>query len=164
VAKDISEGMTLYTWDVFKILLDYEVNRSRRYPSPLSLIDISLESNPISPEAIEAAETKIASLLNSHLRSADIPAHFNHDYFVLLPTTNESGGRAVCERLLSVFKTDLLTEQEGAFPSLSAYMGLATNLGGPDLSAEILIQQAGSALKHALAESSKNYVSYSELK
>lgn len=161
--KDDTQGMTLYSWDVFKILLDYEVNRSQRYPSPLTLLDMAIEPQPNTPEIIKAAQATIASLLNSRLRSADIPAHFKEDYFVLLPTTDEPGGRAVCERLLSLFKGSF-TAAEGESYTLTARIGLTTNLGGSNLSAEVLIQQAGSALNHTRSQSSKSYVSYSELK
>ncbi|MBI3739638.1 MAG: diguanylate cyclase [Chloroflexi bacterium] len=160
--KDDAQGMTLYSWDVFKILLDYEVNRSQRYPNPLTLLDMSIEPQPNTPEIVKAAETNIAVLLNSRLRSADIPAHFKEDYFVLLPITDEPGGRAVCERMLSIFKGPFATEHGEPY-TLSVRIGLTTSLGGSNLSAEVLIQQASSALKNALSQSSKLYVSYSDL-
>lgn len=161
--KDVAQGMMLYSWDVFKILLDYEVNRSQRYPNPLTLLDLFIEPKPLSPEIAQAAQSNIAFLLNSHLRSADIPAHFKDDYFILLPITDEVGGRAVCERMLSIFKGPFATEHGESY-TLSARIGLTTSLGGADLSAEILIQQASSALKHARAQNSKLYISYSEIK
>ena len=160
--RDDSQGMTLYSWDVFKILLDYEVNRSQRYPNPLSLLNMTIESQPNTPEIARAAEAQIAVLLNTRLRSADIPAHFKEDYFVLLPTTDESGGCAVCERMLSIFKGPF-TAESGESYTLALRIGLTTSLGGSNLSAEVLIQQASSALKNARSQSSKLYVSYSDL-
>lgn len=160
--RDDAQGMTLYSWDVFKILLDYEVNRSQRYPNPLTLLNMAVETAPNTPEIARAAEANIAVLLNSRLRSADIPAHFKDDYFILLPITDEPGGRAVCERMLSIFKGPFATERGESY-TLTLRIGMTTNLGGGNLSSEILIQQASSALKHARAQSSKVYVSYSEI-
>jgi hypothetical protein len=157
--NDPSHGTMLYSWDVFKILLDYEVHRCQRYPGPLSLLDMIVESKEQPPDVIQA---NVATILNSHLRSADVPARFQDEFFVLLPGTSESGGRAVCERLLSLFEGPFPVEPGKSY-SLSARMGLTTHPGGPDLAAEVLLQQASSALKHTRSQDLKRYVLYSEL-
>ncbi len=160
---NVEKGLVLYGWDVFKILLDYEINRSRRYPSPVTLLEISLEPIPNSADIVSAAHEKVAGLISSHLRSADIPARFQNDYFILLPTTNEAGGRAVCERLLSLFASSFSTES-GTPYTLSVLIGYTTNPGGESLSSEVFLQQANAALHQAKKQNLKSYISYHEFK
>jgi hypothetical protein len=40
--KMISRGEEVYSSDVFEILFEYEVSRSQRYPTPLSLLLIEM--------------------------------------------------------------------------------------------------------------------------
>ncbi|MBI2757085.1 MAG: diguanylate cyclase [Chloroflexi bacterium] len=161
--RDQSQGADLYSYDVFQILLDYEINRSQRYPSPLTLLDIFIIPPPgQTPELRQAMDSAVASMLNSHLRSADIPARKGDQYLILLPTTDEKGGRSVCARLLYIFK-NLPSEETKLTFNLAAYIGLASHHGGPDLSGDILVQQAASALNHTRQQNIPAYAAYSDI-
>ena len=160
--RDLSRGTELYSREVFQILLDYEVNRSQRYPSPLSLLDMVLLPGQQTTAVQEALDATIPAILNTHLRSADIPAKTSNQYLVLLPTTDESGGRAASERLLSLFK-GLLQAESGVTFSVSAFIGISSHPGGLDLSGDILLQQASAALTHARQQGISTYTSYSDI-
>jgi hypothetical protein len=56
----------------------------------------------LNEEALVSASSVFATALNAHLRSVDIPFRTKNIFTVLLPTSNEHGAHAVCERLLSV--------------------------------------------------------------
>jgi len=160
--RDPSNNIQLYNREVFEILLAYEMNRSQRYPSPICLLNILISPGRQTTENQQAMDAEISAQLNSHLRSADIPAKIEDQYFVLLPTTDERGGRAVSERILSVFK-GLLRSEAGTTFSVSVFIGLSFHPGGTDLSSAILKQQASSALKHAHQQGLPTYTVYSDI-
>jgi predicted signal transduction protein with EAL and GGDEF domain len=160
--KDLPNKIQLYNREVFDVLFEYEINRSQRYPNSISLLNIMIIPGEENPEIQEAMDSEISTLLNTHLRSADIPAKTGDQYLILLPITDENGGRSVCERLLSVFK-GLIRSETGITFSVSAYIGLAFHPGGIGLSSTILIQQAASALKHARQQGLPTYTAYSDI-
>jgi hypothetical protein len=161
--KNPSNEIQLYNREVFEVLMEYEIIRSQRYPNPICLMNILIIPGQLATESQQAMDAEIFALLNSHLRSADIPAKTGDEYLILLPTTDESGGRAVSERILSVFK-GLLRSKAGVTFSVSVYIGLAFHPGGADLSSAILNQQAASALKHAHQQGLPTYTAYSDIK
>ena len=102
----------MYTNDVFQILLDYEIARSKRYPSPLTLLQIEMTPSAFSAEALSAAPGIFSSALNAHLRSVDIPSKTGNIFMLLLPNSDKHAAQAVCERLLSVFRNKFETPRE----------------------------------------------------
>jgi PleD family two-component response regulator len=159
---DPSNEIQLYNREVFEVLLEYEINRSQRYPSPISLLNVLIIPSQQAPKSQQTMDAEISAQLNSHLRSADIPTKLGDQYLILLPTTDERGGRSVCERILSVFK-GLLRSETGAMFSVSVFIGIAFHPGGADLSSAILKQQAASALKHAHQQGLSTYTAYSDI-
>ena len=99
----------MYSSDVFQILFDYEISRSKRYPSPLTLIQLEMTPTAISAEALSAAPEIFSTALNTHLRSVDIPSKAGNIFTLLLPNSDKHGAHAVCERLLSVFRNKFET-------------------------------------------------------
>jgi hypothetical protein len=96
--KMISRGEEVYSTEVFEILFQYEVSRSKRYPAPLSLLQIESTPSALSEDELQNASAIFAAKINSHIRSVDIPSKIGNSLKVLLPTTDEAGARAVCER------------------------------------------------------------------
>jgi len=162
MTKKIIRGDQLYGEDVFWVLFDYEVTRSQRYPSPLTLIKIEMTPSADDPAINRAAATVFTAELSSHLRLADIPTGEGNSYHILLPTTDENGGRAVCERLLSVFRNRFNTS-EGESITLSLNMGLASHPGGAALTVEQLLQGAEKALQRSRQEGPNTYAAFSDL-
>lgn len=160
--KEISRGNEIYGEDVFQILTEYEISRPNRYPAPLTMLHIEITPSALDKGTLRAAPKLFASALNAHLRSVDIPSGMEHNYWVLLPTTDASGARAVCERLLSVFRNKFDT-REGNSIFFSLNIGAATHQGGPPLTSEILFKQAESALKKSKTKGANTYVFFSEI-
>lgn len=155
--KTLSRSEDLYDGSVFKILMEYEVTRSNRYPAPLSLMQIEIISTAIDEKTRSAAPSLFASALNSHLRSVDIPSNTGNRFKILLPTTNEAGARAVCERLLSVFRTKFNT-QDGTSIAFTLNIGCTAHSGGESLTNEILLEKSETALKQATLKGPNTYV------
>lgn len=151
----------VYDESIFKLLLDYEVARSQRYANPLSLLRIGLAL--INPTHVEAANAPIAlaNILNVRLRRADIPARIGNDFVVLLPNTNETNARIVCERLLRITVGTQRTSL-GLTTRVTICIGLASHGGGPNLNGERLMYEAESALKQARAVGPQTYRAYTD--
>lgn len=151
----------VYEEGVFKLLLDYEVARSQRYASPLSLLRIGLAL--INPTQVEMANAPLAlaQILNARLRRADIPARSGNDFVVLLPNTNELNARKVCERLLRITVGTQRTTL-GLTTRITICIGLASHGGGPNLNGERLMHEAESALKQARTVGPQTYRAYTD--
>ncbi|MEW6406127.1 MAG: diguanylate cyclase [Chloroflexota bacterium] len=158
----LSTGDELYTEDVFWVLFDYEVTRSQRYPAPLTLIHIETAPSVGDASLLRAATSVFNAALNSHLRSADISSGDGKIYRILLPTTNEEGGRAVCDRLISIFH-NRFQSREGETIIFTINIGMASHPGGSTLLKEDLLAQAEKALRQAQLKGSNTYLAYSDL-
>jgi len=136
----------IYSEEAFHIIMEHEILRSIRYPSPTSLI--YLEMTPHGPnEKIPASASSIfETTINLYLRSVDIPARYGTGYLILLPSTNEMGARALCKRLMMIFEKEFETE-EGKAVKFLLQVGVASHDGGPTLMKETLIQKAERSLQ-----------------
>jgi diguanylate cyclase (GGDEF)-like protein len=151
----------IYDESVFKLLLDYEVARSQRYGNPLSLLRIGLAL--VNPTHVEAdnAPVALANTLNVRLRQSDIPARIGNDFIVLLPNTNETAARIVCERLLRITVGTQRTSL-GLATRVTICIGLAIHGGGSNLHGERLMHEAESALRQARAVGPQTYRAYTD--
>ena len=147
----------VYNIDVFQILLTYEIARSKRYAAPMTLIQIEAKPTAFVPEALKAAPLIFSSVLNAHLRSADIPARSGNLFTLLLPNSDKHGALAVCERLLSMFKSKL-EDPAGNPVTFTIHMGVTTHPGGEGLTKELILEKAGEALKQSKLKGPNTYV------
>jgi hypothetical protein len=155
--KITSLNEDVYNSDVFQILLEYEISRSKRYPSPLTLIQVEMTPYTSNPEALSAAPAIFSTALNTHLRSVDIPSKAGNIFMLLLPNSDRHGAQAVCERLLSVFKNKFETP-EGNSVTFSLFVGSTTHAGGETISSETVLQKAEEALKQSRLKGANTYV------
>lgn len=155
------EMTSIYDEDVFKILMEYEIKRSQRYASPISLLRIKLISGHSDLTDSQSPSAALAIMLNTRLRKADIPSKIGNEVFVLLPATDETSARAVCSRMLRVTH-GTFTAPLGFTSPLSICIGLASHPGGEGLSAERLMQEAELALREARAHGAQTYSTFSD--
>lgn len=160
--KTLSRGDEFYNEDVFWVLFDYEVTRSQRYPEWMTLLHIEVTPNAGDHILSQEATSVFCAALNSHLRSADIPAGSKNSYYILLPTTDENGGRAVCERVLSVFR-NRFNLKDGSSITFALNVGMASHTGGPTLTREGLLDYADKALKGSKAKGMNTFMVYTDL-
>ncbi len=160
--KTISRGDEVYSDDVFQVLMEYELSRSNRYPAPLSMMHIEATPTALDEEALRAAPAVFATALNSHLRSVDIPSGAKREYRVLMPTTDTFGARAVCERILSVFRSKFDTK-DGKSIAFTLNIGVVSLEGGSSLSRETLYERSEIALKHSKQKGPNTYVHFSDI-
>lgn len=160
--KTLEHEIELYPLASFKVLLDHEVNRSRRYKEPLTLIHLTLETEPDDPQAVHSAEVFTINILNLNLRDTDIPCKNGKEFLVLMPSTNDPGGRVACERLEQLFYAEPQTYDRVSF-KLSAFIGMATASGERSLSSHKLLQNASEAMQYARTHRTNHTVIFSEM-
>jgi len=153
----------LYSPEAFKTLLDHEVNRSRRYKKPLTLIHVAIETDPIGPQAQHSAEMFVINVLDLHLRDTDIPCKKGNEFLVLMPETDIQGGRVACDRLEHLLNVKPQMYDRVSF-KLSAFIGMATLPGDRSISSVKLTQQASQALQNARTNRLNSTVLFSEMK
>ena len=156
------ENIELYPPESFNILLDHEVNRSRRYGNPLTLLELSFETDPNDPQNLHSAEVYTMNVLNLRLRETDIPCKKGNEFLVLMPATDERGARIACERLEKLFNIEPQTYDRVSF-KMSAFIGMATLSGDRSISSKELMQNASQALQYAHTNRLKNTVIFSDI-
>jgi len=160
--KVLVHEIELYPLEAFKTLLEHEVNRSRRYGHPLTLLHLSFETDPDNPQTRHSAEVFTINVLNLHLRDTDIPCKKDNEFLVLLPSTDEPGGCVACERLEQLFNIEPQTYDRVSF-KLLAFIGMAAVSGDQARSSKKLTENAAEALQHARAKKITNTVIFSEM-
>ena len=161
--NSLVHDIELYPPESFNILLDHEVNRSRRYGNPLTLLRVAFEADPADLQTQHSAEVFTINVLNLRLRDTDIPCKKGDEFLVLMPSTDEQGGRIACERLEKLFKVEPQTYDRVSF-RLFAFIGMATLPGDRSISSNKLMQNALQALQHARSNRLTNAVIFSESK
>jgi len=146
----------VYSSDVFEILFDYEITRTKRNPAPLALMQIEITSTTSNEESLKSAPIIFIRALNSHLRSVDIPSKAGNDFRILLPTTDEPGARTVCERLLSIFKNKFDTPRGPV--AFTLQIGATICPAGTDISMSDVTEKAKEALKQSKLKGPNTFV------
>jgi len=154
----------LYPPEVFKTLLNHEVNTSRRYGNSLTLANLIVETDPINLEAQHNAEVFLINLLNLYLRDTDIPCKRGNEFLILMPSTGAQGARTACERLLRKLMSFEQQPNDKVVFKLSAFIGMATLPIDRSVSSDGLAQNASQALQYARANRLTNVVGFSEIK
>jgi GGDEF domain-containing protein len=161
--RHLATDTGLYTYDVFEVLLNYEIARIKRYPSPITLLHLTLAANESSEEFRRQAHEAMTRLLNRTLRVSDVPSHYHDEFLVLLPATDEAGGRAVAERILASFRTTQSLSTGKLSSRRDAYLGLTAENGGSVLSPQQMLAEAAVAMNEARLRKSYTYVAYSDV-
>jgi GGDEF domain-containing protein len=161
--EPLAHDIELYPPESFNTLLDHEVNRSRRYGQPLTLLHLAFEMDPVNPQIEYSAEVFVINILNLRLRDTDIPCKKDNEFLVLMPATDEQGGRTACERLEKLFHVEPQSYDRVSF-KLFMFIGMATLPGDRSITSKKLMQNASQALQHARAHHLEKTVVFSEMK
>ncbi len=158
----LTHEIELYPPESFLVLMEHEVNKSLRYKHPLTLVHLAVEANPKSPQTQHSAEVFAINVLNIQLRETDIPCKKGSEFMVLMASTDEQGGRVVCERLEKLFNATQQTYDRVSF-ELSAFIGMTSVDGNSRFSSNTLAHQAAAALQHAQSNHSRKAVIFSQI-
>lgn|SRR5574341_781396 len=153
----------LYSNESFKILFDYEVERARRYPSPLTILHLAAEPDEPSDEVKALAYQVVSDLLGRILRVTDVPTQSGEEFLILLPATDEAGGRALAERILLNVRTKQDFPTDKLF-QMKLYVGLASRFIDSKTAGQELLAEAAVAMNDARVKRSPTYVAFSDIK
>lgn len=163
----ITDDLTgLYNRRYFNQRFDREVVRARRYRRPLSILMVDIDYfknyNDINGHLLgDDVLKKVACLLESNLRKADIVARYGGEEFViLLPEIDKTHADQVAEKLRRTIELKHFPkEQYLPNKNLTISIGLAT-LPDDSTNARELIEFADRALYRAKAEGRNRVVNY----
>jgi len=161
--KHLVHEIELYPFETFETLLAHEVNRSRRFGTPLTLIHLVVETDSSGSDDIQhAAEVFAINALNVHLRNVDIPCKRGNEFLALMPSTDQQGGRIVSERLEKLFFTEAQIYDKVSF-KLHVYIGMATLPGDRSITSKKLMDNASQAMLYARKHRLEHTVLFSEI-
>lgn len=153
-----SDGLTgLLNRRALEEQLGYEIDRSRRYGAPLSIILCDMDNlkeinDKHGHQAGDMAIQMVAATLRSSLRAPDIAGRYGGDEFlVIVPQTGIDGARAIAEKFRSQTQGIQIQLDAGKEVRLSVSMGI-TSLGPPPEDGDTIVNRVDQALydsKHA---------------
>lgn len=152
-------ALLMFPPEVFQMLLDHEVSKSRRYGDSLTLVEMLVEADPAHPEARSEAAQFIVEVLTHHLRESDVPCALEDRFRILMPATSAPGARTACERVQRFF-----LPENGAPMPLSVFMGMASIPAlGRNITSVELEENTAAALQHARTHGVRSVVAYSDV-
>ncbi len=154
----------LYPQKMLESLLDGELLRARRYPSPIALLYIGLcfVESP-SPEIMESAHSYLTNILLTGLREVDMPGYYQGNYLIVMPESDAGGARKAAQRLVEEFHGKRVTRELKEF-GVSICAGVAFHPGGDEITADEMLSRASSALWEAHRRGPRTLVEFDELK
>jgi diguanylate cyclase (GGDEF)-like protein len=157
----IRDGLTgLFNYRHFWELLAHEVEQSRRYQTPLSLLFLDLDNFKIINDALGHSQGDVVlktlgDYLRAALRTADVVCRYGGEEFVaLLPKTQVDRAMKLAERLRQKISqmTIPLPQQDVQFTVSIGVAGLT-----PEMDGETLVEAADAAMYRA-KKAGKNQV------
>lgn len=128
----IDELSQLYNSRHFFIALDREIERSRRYNKPLSLIFIDVDrfksvndkyGHLMGSEVLR----EIGTIIRETVRHPDIPCRYGGDeYTVILPETDEAGGTLTANRIRENVANNTFLSEYKLELSITVSLGVST--------------------------------------
>lgn len=157
----VRDGLTgLYNYRHFREVLDHQIEVSRRYGWPLSLLFVDIDDFKVvndtwgHPEG-DLVLKALTHFLQSHVRHADVICRYGGEEFVvLLPQTSRPQAYRLAERLRGEIALTPIALSHGEI-FITVSIGVAS-LGG-DMSGDELLKVADAALYRA-KQSGKNRV------
>lgn len=143
--------------------LIYEVDRAKRYMSPLSVLLCDIDSfkeinDAYGHDVGDRAWQTISATLKTILRKTDMAGRYGGDEFMLiLPETSRKGAENLAGKLLSIMRDTDLHLPDGKPIRLSMSIGIAEPLAG-ETGIDALIKRADDAM-YASKQNGKNRVS-----
>ncbi len=158
-----TDGLTgLYVHRYFQLLLEKEINRSRRYERPFSLVMMDIDNFKLFNDTYghqqgDEVLKKVARELQDSIRTVDIAARYGGEEFVLvLPETDLTQALVLCEKIRVTIEKIPIQPGEKTL-NITISIGVAT-FPQHAVNKDTLIESADAAL-YASKRNGKNCVS-----
>ena len=138
--------------------LESEMDRSRRYDRPVSIVLLDLDEFKTVNDSFghgtgDDVLRTTAEIMRSVCRDVDIPARLGgEELAILLPETRGEGARTLAERLRERLEARKHRARDGQTFTVTASLGVATSEGPDRSTAEAFLQRADAALYQAKDE------------
>ncbi len=158
----------LYNRRYFHQILDYELNRAKRYHQPLSLIFIDLDhfkeiNDTFGHSVGDQFLKQISQKLQSLFRTTDLVARYAGDEFVaVLPATSSEGAMILAHRLQETLGSYQIMAR-GKTLQVSVSIGVDTYEGSEGIGGVTFIDRADKAMYEAKAHGRNCVKSFQEL-
>jgi len=130
----------LYEKVLLDTILKHEIAQCNLYGNPLAVLMLAICGTLPEDEDLRLkATTIVVHVINSNLRSSDMPGHYGDDYLILMPYTDAEGALSVGERLHE--QTSELFDMPG-LENLTICTGFAIHGGGDSVEPPELINRA----------------------
>jgi diguanylate cyclase (GGDEF)-like protein len=153
--KDTLTG--LYNRRYFQQILDYELNRAKRYHQPISLIFLDVDhfkkiNDTYGHSVGDQFLKQIANKFSSLFRTTDLAARYAGDEFVaILPATDREGSNILAKRILEVLSQHQILVR-GTKLQVSVSIGVATYENFENIGSMGLVARADKAMYEAKAQ------------
>jgi diguanylate cyclase (GGDEF)-like protein len=150
--KDTLTG--LYNRRYFQQILDYEINRAKRYRQPISLLFLDVDhfkniNDTYGHSTGDLFLKQIANKFSTLFRTTDLAARYAGDEFVaILPATNQEGSSLLAHRVLEALGEQLILIR-GNTLQVSVSVGVTTYENQEGLGSVGLVAQADKAMYEA---------------
>lgn len=128
----ITDDLTgLYNARHMHRLIDYEIERARRYNTPVALVFIDLDhfkqvNDTYGHLVGSRLLAEVGGFLQENVRKVDLAARYGGDEFVLvLPATNKSGAMILCNHLCNLLRNRPFVTEDGVTLRITASFGVA---------------------------------------
>ena len=159
----ITDDLTdLYNSRHFNELIDYELERARRYSNSLSIVFFDLDFfksvNDTHGHLVGSRIlSEVGALVKKYTRRVNLAARYGGDEFVmLLPSTDKKGAIKMANDLLEIIRENLFKADDGTPINLTASFGVSTFPTDADSKTE-LVRLADKAM-YAVKDSGRNGV------
>lgn len=158
----------LYNRRYFQQILEYELNRAKRYRQPLSLIFIDLDhfkeiNDTFGHSTGDIFLRQISQKLSSLFRTTDLVARYAGDEFVaILPATAQEGAMILANRIQDILgKYQIMVR--GRTLQISVSIGVDTYEGNDGIGGVTFIDRADKAMYEAKTNGRNCVKSYQEV-
>ncbi len=165
----ITDGLTkLYIHRYFQIRLAQEIDRTKRYKLPMSLIMFDIDkfksfNDTYGHQTGDYVLANLAKIVNVTIRNTDIPARYGGEEFaIILPETDSDEAKYVAERLRTNIETTVF-EFDKKNVKVTVSLGIATYKSDNEITKKELIKNADTALYHAKQTGRNKFCSFEEV-
>lgn len=166
----LTDGLTgLYNRHTFEGRLEQEIERTKRYQHPVSLLMMDLDkfkavNDTYGHLAGDEVLCEIARVIRENMRSVDVPCRYGgEELCVISPATDKGGAKTLAERLRRLVAEHEFRSPDGESFQVTCSIGVSVFSGQGEVGVDQMVSVADEAL-YSAKEQGRNRVVLQEIK